>query len=613
MEGLRQSARGTTGKVIIVIAVIAFVFLGSIAVLGNLSFGSIKVNGVKVTPVELNMATNSVKSIYRQMGLSDEQASQIAIGELVNSKAFTTTINKMGVISSNELVESKIKEDGNFSDSGEFSLTKFEDTLRSNYITVEQYKGFSAEAFNKEQFQQGAFSTDFVLDSEASKMFALENQTRTFQSITIKQSDFISLVEVPTKESIQLYFDTNRTNFMTDESSIVDYISIDVANLIGEMSVSQEEIDEEYALYVEQQNAKARKTVSHILISTDERSSDEAKLLAEEAIAKIQSGEEFADVVSEYSDDIGSKDIGGFFGEISSDSVGDVDFKVGVATLRQVGDISSAVQTQFGYHVIRLDALNELEVLALADKTIEIAASIKSAKSADALKDQVEEINNARFEVDTMAQLAEIYSSNIVSGITVLRSGGDSVTSNTEFKNAAFSEQNREEGLISEAITSMDNSIILVDVTDYLPEQVKSLDEVNGEIIDILVKQKANELSIAKAAELIAMHKGSMVTDLVLVGFDESKTVSRNDAELVNVVKAQLFDMPKANDIVSVATATNGDDQVVIVLTAATNASVDQESSEFIAYKQSLESSTANASLKSFQTYVIDNADVEGL
>ncbi|MCJ8313768.1 MAG: SurA N-terminal domain-containing protein [Saccharospirillaceae bacterium] len=370
MEGLRQSARGTTGKVIIVIAVVAFVFLGSIAVLGNLSFGSIKVNGVKITPVELNMATNSIKNVYRQMGLSDEQASQIAIGELVNSKAFSTTIDEMGVISSNELVESKIKEDPNFSLNGEFDLNSFESTLRSNYITVEQYKGFAAEAFNKEQFQQGVFATDFISLTEASKLYALENQTRTFESITIKQADFISLVEVPTQESIQLYFDTNRTNFMTNESTVVDYITIDTTQLITDINVTQEEIDSEYALYVEEQNAKARKTVSHILISTDDRSSEEAKSIAEEAILKIQAGEEFASVVSLYSDDIGSKEIGGFFGEISTDSVGDIDFKLGVSTLSQVGEISAPVQTQFGYHVIRLDALHELEVLSLADKKI---------------------------------------------------------------------------------------------------------------------------------------------------------------------------------------------------------------------------------------------------
>ncbi|MCJ8313769.1 MAG: hypothetical protein HRU38_16780 [Saccharospirillaceae bacterium] len=212
-----------------------------------------------------------------------------------------------------------------------------------------------------------------------------------------------------------------------------------------------------------------------------------------------------------------------------------------------------------------------------------------------------------------MEQLASIYSAITVTGVTVFRNGGDVITSNVDFKNAAFSEQNREEGLISEAITSINNTIVLVEIVEYLPEQVKLLDEVNGEIIDILVKQKASEMSIAKAQQLVEMYQDELVADLKLEGFEEAKTVSRNDAALTRVIKTQLFEMSKASEKVSVTKTANGVDQVVIVLTKVTNAEVDQESEAFIAYKQSLDSLAGNAALRSFQTFVIETAEVEGL
>ncbi|BCE01931.1 SurA N-terminal domain-containing protein [Marinicellulosiphila megalodicopiae] len=613
MEGLRQSARGTTGKIIIVIAVVAFVFLGFIAVIGNVSIGSIKVNGEKITPVELSSATNSIMTTYSQMGITEEQARQFAINELVNQKAFTTTIDALGMIASNQLVEENIQTDPEFTLDGQFNLEAFKRTVGRNYLTVEQYKGFVAKELMRTQFQQGAFATGFVLDSEAKDLYAIENQTRTYQVKTINQSDFIDQVVAPSQEKIQTYFDSNRTDFMSAEVTTVDYFSIETTDLVSDISITEDEINESYDQYVADQKAKATKTVSHILISTEERSNDEALEIANAALSKIQAGVEFSKVVAEYSEDIASNEIGGYYGEISTNSFGDADFILAGTALTEVGEVSKPTLSQFGYHVIRLDALNEFEMLSLEEKRDELVESLNNSKLEIALSAKIDDINNARFEVDTLTQLAKQYNAEVISSIKVLRNGGDEVTSATAFKNAAFSEQNRDEDLISEVIKLNENTLVLIDIVDYTPEQVKALDEVNSQIADILVKSEAKKMAEEEAGKIVEQYQSALVANLELDGFSEAKTIQRTDSSESNAIVTALFDMPKSSEQVSIKAVQDGENQTVIVLSSVENADVDTQSAEFTAFKQTLQSTDSREALQAYTASVIKKAKVSGL
>jgi foldase protein PrsA len=105
-------------------------------------------------------------------------------------------------------------------------------------------------------------------------------------------------------------------------------------------------------------------TVSHILIALkdpsdptgqkDLRTKEQALARAQEVKSKLDAGGDFAALAKEYSDDPGSKDQGGQYKD--ADITQWVpEFKNAAATL-PIGKISDPVETQFGYHVMRVDA-----------------------------------------------------------------------------------------------------------------------------------------------------------------------------------------------------------------------------------------------------------------
>ncbi len=94
-------------------------------------------------------------------------------------------------------------------------------------------------------------------------------------------------------------------------------------------------------------------TVSHILIIVDDNRTDEAaKKRAEEVLAKLKAGGDFAALAKEYSDDPGSKDNGGVYKDTPVLSWVP-EFKNAALTL-PINELSGLVKTDYGYHIIKV-------------------------------------------------------------------------------------------------------------------------------------------------------------------------------------------------------------------------------------------------------------------
>lgn len=102
---------------------------------------------------------------------------------------------------------------------------------------------------------------------------------------------------------------------------------------------------------------------SHILIGCEDKkcAREDKRALADEVYAKLQAGQKFEDLASEYSDDTASKQKGGRFDRwIKAGERGiDEDYVKALYAIEEVGTYSPVTISQFGYHIIRLDEIEE--------------------------------------------------------------------------------------------------------------------------------------------------------------------------------------------------------------------------------------------------------------
>jgi len=140
-----------------------------------------------------------------------------------------------------------------------------------------------------------------------------------------------------------------------DEEEFKENIRIDLiiqnylnVLLAQEITVTDEEI---FAVYEQDKTASAR----HILFLTEGKTENEkAEILkkTEALLARARSGEDFAGLAKEFTEDDGSKDSGGLYENFGRGYMvkpfEDAAFSV------PVGEISDVVETQYGYHIIKV-------------------------------------------------------------------------------------------------------------------------------------------------------------------------------------------------------------------------------------------------------------------
>jgi parvulin-like peptidyl-prolyl isomerase len=119
----------------------------------------------------------------------------------------------------------------------------------------------------------------------------------------------------------------------------------------------------------------------HVLLPTKER--------ADEVLARLQAGEDFAFLAREYSEDISSRESGGDVGffprGVMPPEVEEIAFGL------QVGEVSGIVQSQFGFHILQVLEKEEREI------AVEVFENLRQQTFMQWLQDQREEATIERF------------------------------------------------------------------------------------------------------------------------------------------------------------------------------------------------------------------------
>jgi parvulin-like peptidyl-prolyl isomerase len=167
-----------------------------------------------------------------------------------------------------------------------------------------------------------------------------------------------------------------------------------IESLSDDVEITEVEITEYYEGNKQMFFEDAAKRSSHILFKPE----DKAK--AEEVLAELEDGEDFAALAKEYSQDPGSAQNGGDLGWPTTPFV--PEFEEAVSGLDK-GEMSGLVETQFGWHIIVVTDTREGKQQTQEEAKEQIEQVLRQQKRADAYQSFLDDLRAAA-EIEIVAE-----------------------------------------------------------------------------------------------------------------------------------------------------------------------------------------------------------------
>jgi peptidyl-prolyl cis-trans isomerase D len=496
----------------------ASVFLGAIAVVfvfWGIDFKSstgnfaAKVDGSRISTETVRRAWQQRQSQLQQMMRSDlppelVKSQQAALlDEFIRNKLLTQRAANSGYRISDEALANRIREIPQLQVDGKFDRDRYAMALRQQGRSEGQFEADLREDMAVLQLQSGITGSAFVTPAELDRRFALEKQERELDYVLVSTNEFEDKVSV-TEDQIQAWYDAHSDNYLLPETVNLQYLELTRAGAEAAVTVTEDELKDYYEQVKDRYESPERRHARHILIAAGEGVDDAAaKKKADDLLAQIKAGGDFAALAKANSNDPGSAEQGGDLGWAQRGMfVGP--FEEALFSMKP-GEIRGPVKTEFGYHIIQLEEIDAPKVRSYEDVKPELEAEYRKDRSQTIFYDESQKLADLAFssltELDSVAQQLNLELKTI-SGFT--REGGGDLGNDPGVIEAAFSDEVLEQGRNSPLVTIGDDRALVLRVTDHKPAEPRPLKEVHAQIQAQLQIQAEKDAAAAKGKELLA-------------------------------------------------------------------------------------------------------------
>ncbi|WP_283710981.1 peptidylprolyl isomerase [Pseudoalteromonas prydzensis] len=592
LEKIREGSQGPVAKVILGAVILSFALAGIGGYLGQTTEQPVaEVNGVKISQTEFSRAFQNERArleqqfgeYFAQIAADPNYMAQIRQGvvdRLVQQELQTQLAAELGLRVSDDSVKKAILELPYFQIGGQFNNDRYLQVIRQMNFQPDAFREYLREEMTRSQLISAVAGTDFALNSELASAVALQQQTRSIDYVVISKESLQENVAVSEQE-IADYYDLNTSQFLAPEQVSVSYIDLNAANLTLDTNVSEEDVKAYYEQNSAQYIEPEKRRVAHILVDNSE-DDDAAKAKAEDLLAQLQQGADFAALAESSSDDIVSAEMGGDLDWIERDMM-DPAFEDAAFALANKGDYSDVVQSEFGYHIIQLTDIQSEQVKAYDAVKADLRTELERTAKVNAFYEKQTEMGAIAFEIsDTLIDAAEVAGVEVQTTELVDRNALPAPLNTPAVTAAIFSPDVLEDKMNSEVIEVGDEHVVVVRVKEHKPAATKALADVSEQIKARLVSQKASELAKEKATTLYAeIEAGKSLNDLVTeqgLELRQEAALTRQAYTVSPAIVQHAFKMAHPTDtpVVEKVELNNGD-AAIVALKAVTNATVEGE------------------------------------
>lgn len=535
MDRLREGVNSIAVKIILGLIILSFVFAGvGSYITGGGNNAAAKVGNTEIGRGEFEQAyQNERNRMQSQLGdyfsqmLADpayvESFRKSVLDRMINDVLLEQQAESLGLRISDSQIRTMILEMPQFQTAGQFDQEVYQAALRRAGFGPETFAEYMRRDLMRNQLVTALQGSEFVLQGEIDTQSQLIAQTRDIRTVTLSVAELAKGIEL-TEEEIAEYYQQNPLAYTRPEQAKVSYIELSAEALKGQINVTDEQAEQYYNEHLDKYSTEEQRKVSHILVQGD----DEAK--AQAILDELNAGADFAALAEEKSDDFGSADIGGDLGWIERD-VMDPAFEDAAFALQNVGDTTGLVKSEFGYHIIKLDELQDSKAQPFSEVAAEIKQELLDQEAVDQFYELQTELEKVAFEYpDSLDDSAEAINAKIHTTDFVSQIDAPELLKTPAVMQAILSPEVKEDGLNSEVIEVAPEHVIVVRVEETRDETVLPLEEVNDQVVaalsNVKAEQQAIELGVSLVNELKAGNEAVLAeNDLA---FSELETIDRS-------------------------------------------------------------------------------------
>ncbi|MFT6598915.1 MAG: peptidyl-prolyl cis-trans isomerase D [Cycloclasticus pugetii] len=514
LDRLRVHVKGWLGMVILIMISIPFALFG----LQNYTNGGsekavAEVGDYKIYQADVNQAyQNRVAQLKEQYGdqysadlFNQEAIRQESLNRLIQEQLVLQTVNKDGYVASNKAVLDVISNIDAFHKDGRFDKTTYEQLLQARGLTTTDFVETVRASIEREQFINSIIGTTLVDESEIDEFHRLTNQTRDIKYLLLPISSVVNEVVV-TDEELNEHYSQNKLLYRSPEEASIEYISLNLSDLMSEVSPSKDELLAFYERERQSFTVSGHRRASHILIEATADLADaereEKRAKADMVLSRLNKGENFASLAKELSEDIGSAESGGDLGIITDGMMG-AEFEKTLDSLEE-GEVSNVVQTQYGFHIIKLVSKEADKVQPYEAVEETVTELFKLNVASERFYQLAERFAELAFEnPDSLNPIADELGLTVEQQTGITRTSDEGIAASTKVRQAVFNEDVLA-GNNSDAIEIGSEHLVVLRINDYVPEATMPLTAVKDRVELSVKKDKANELLTQKAADLLS-------------------------------------------------------------------------------------------------------------
>lgn len=576
LQSLRDRMSGVVAWFIVGLLIIPFAFFGiDQFTTGNANPKVASVGDTDITLREFRNAYNQrYQRLVQMLGENFDPSTldrgvmrEAVLEDMIQQEARLQYARANGWRISDQALMEFLQEVPAFQRDGGFSPEAYRELLAQQGMNPQRYEQQLREGLRAEQLRNAVVNSAFVVPEEVARAQAVRDQQRSFATARVPASRFLGEIEVE-EDALQGAYEANREAYRVPERVKLAYLELDRDAIAEDQPAPSESVLKR--LYESESKTRftspERRQVRHVLAE-----GENAHERIEKAAQRIEDGASFAEVAESLSDDSGSAEDGGSLGWIERGDM--VPAFEEVAFSLPPDTVSEPVESEFGWHLIRVDAVEESSTKPFDHPDVqEQLTRMYQEREADvAFREALDQVERIAFE-----QAASLDPAAAAAGLEVKttdwlqRGSGQGLLSNPEVAQAAFSDS-VSAGENSRPLELGPGRVVVIRQQEHEPARVRSLDEVRDQVVADVRAERAREKAREMANAIEAAVKGGAPLAEAAASRDieaqEAQKVARGSSNWDRRILDTVFALPRpdAVDTAPVRTVDLGEEGIAVV------------------------------------------------